>query len=65
MKKGRVSRKPKTPGTAETLRDIPTADYRSVMREDRKGSVRVAYELRTGTSTRNSCGAARATIDTF
>lgn len=48
-----MARKPKTPKTVETLtheeatrRNIPTAEYRSVMREEQTDPVRVAYERR-------------------
>src|SRR3954447_26981450 len=48
-----MARKPKTPKTVETLtheeatrRNIPTAEYQSVMQREAQDPVRVAYERR-------------------
>src|SRR3954452_3730694 len=48
-----MARKPKTPKTVETLtheeatrRNIPTAEYQSVMQREQQDPVRVAYERR-------------------
>jgi adenine-specific DNA-methyltransferase len=62
----RTSKFQETRRTVETIKhkeasrkNIPTAEYQSVMHAEQQSPIRVAYERRTATSTRNWSGAAR------